>query len=365
VLAAALALLLLAPAPARAQESPRITLGDRPLGNDDAGLVVELLGTWRELLEREAARVQDPLAWIRRHAPAQQVIVPPGATYDPACSLMMSEAVFTMGVQPSPQEMRAEVARLMRTEAGLERVRTGTQPTPPAVTDAATAMAVLGQVLGGKGPLAAEARQGIADSHPMDGPSSVRTGRLHDWYVARGFGVDGWADHTGEPKNGATLDWDKSSATDEVVVHLEAITEMPALRPVCGHLPRGPLVSLTLGGMDGLSTDTDRYDGFTALALAMPYDGTDEITRPFAGALRRAGIEGLEFERLLLMVTEAEWLAGQPRLLEAMVAEARRDPTNDVARAVMHKAENVKWFTRHEATLRPALAAWRAAFARR
>jgi hypothetical protein len=373
-LAAAAALLVSFPvAPLAAQTFPLVSLQERALSDDDVPRLTTLLEEWAELVRPVADTAWDPLEWVRR--PSTHVVVPRGAVYDRACSALVGEAVFTLGAEPAPEEI-AELTELLMRHGAL---MVASQEAPAASRPAAGAAGApslegmmqgmlagqgMAEMLGAGKAGGATVRDGIRVQQGVrSGPSLRLTGRVDDWYVEHGFTYDGWATRTGDERDGSTLIWGGDGAARDVKVSLAAFNEWAALWPTCAHLPRGPVVAITMW----VTEDEDPLEMVRSLEtqhLAMLGGGgsDDPLERRFQRALSSEGIEGMEFKQLLLATTDAEWLAGHPAIRDAMVAVARRDPENPVARMVMQHVENSRWFERHRAELEPALAGWRAAF---
>ena len=372
-LAAAAALLLSClTAPLAAQTFPLVSFGERALTDDDVPRLTALLGTWADLVRPVADTAWDPLEWVRR--PSTHAVVPAGAVYDRACSVLVGEAVFTLGAEPAPAEM-AELTKLwMRAALGAAAPEAAPVARPAAGGAGAPSLAGMMQgMLAGQGlaEMLGAGKEGDAavrdgmrvQQGVLSGPSLRRTGRVDDWYVEQGFTYDGWETETGDERDGSTLIWGGDDAADDVQVTLAAFNERAALWPTCAHLPRGPVVTITMWVTDDEDTPA-MLRAMETQRLGMLGDGgsDDPLERQFQAALRREGLDGMEFKQLLLATTDAEWLAANPAIRDAMVAEARRDPENPVARLVMLHAESSRWFERHRAELEPALAGWRAAF---
>lgn len=357
-------------APAAAQVHNVVSVVNHALTDEDAVRVKGLLGIWAGLVRSETGQMLDPLAWVRRHP--THLMLPPGAVYDGACSALTGKAVFTLGAEPAPEEMAELTDAMMRyvafneigTPAPASLARAPVEPAPAmdGMIEGVLAGRGLGEIMG----VDAVVREGIRVRQGIEsGPSLRLMGRIDDWYTEQGFVYNnGLPTHTGDERDGSVFIWGENDGIEDVRVELDAFNEQMGLDFACALLPRGPKISVGMHVGDALETAETVQGRLRAMNLASlggrggDYPSLREADR----ALAAQGLTVQEFMTLLAATADAAWFADNPRIREAILGEARRDPANPVASSMLQHAENVGWYERHRAGLESALADWRRAF---
>lgn len=358
---AALALALGA-TPLSAQNLHVVSLENVAFTDRDAARMVTLLDAWWRAVEPIAADRVDPLAAIR--AAGAEVVVPSGATYDPLCSAALQQAVFTMGEEPSVEEVVELTDLVMRGATVL--ASTPARETAPKrrERDPAAGMAMLDGLIKGaqegkSAPVLLAGDDGAAliaselrrHGGVGSGASQRRLAQLDTWYAERGFERVSHGE-TGDEGQGVRLARTMDDGAPGVDVEISAYNEDASLLPLCGLIPRGPRVILEV------RTTPEARSVALLEGAVMTLTGHEPLTT----AIRQEGLDPLRFLAMVRATLDVRWLAAQPELRSAMVARAQRDPSNEAAAAILQHDRNVAWYERNRDELDAAIARWSAVF---
>lgn len=364
--------LALGAAPLDAQDMHVVSLEKVALTDRDAARVVTLLDAWRRNVQSIAAARPDPLASIR--AVGTEVVVPPGATYDPLCSAARHEAVFTMGEEPSVEEVVELTDLTMRAATVLASTPAQETAPKPRKRDPAAAMSMLdglikGAMEGKSAPTLLAGEEGAAvvaaelrrHGGVTGGSSQRRVAWLDAWYAEQGFGRESHGE-TGDETGGVLLSRTTEDGTPGLDVELTAYNEDAGFQPLCGLAPRGPRVMLKARATPSADLSPAAIE---ASSIALFGSGTGLLHERFASAIRQEGLDYPRFLAVLRATIDARWLASQPELRRAMVATAQRDPSNGAAAVILQHDRNVAWYERNRHALDAAIARWSAVFTTR
>ena len=346
-----------------AQNLHVVSLENVAFTDRDAARVVTLLDAWRRAVEPIAADRVDPLAAIRDAG--AEVVVPSGATYDPLCSAALQQAVFTMGEEPTVEEVVELTDLAMRGAVALENTPKRETAPKRRERDPAAGMAMLDGLIRGaqegkSAPVLLAGEEGAAvfaaeirrHGGVRRGASQRRLAELDTWYAEQGFARESHG-QTGDESDGVHLSRTTDDGGAGVDVWISSYNEDASLLPLCGLIPRGPRVILEARATPDAALSREALDG---RLIAMP---DHERVAP---AIRQEGLDPLRFLAMLRATIDARWLASQPELRSAMVETAQRDPSNGSAAAILQHDRNVAWYERNRDELDAAIARWSAVF---
>lgn len=379
-LAATLLLAALAlPVRAAAQDGVPFNLDPRPLQVDDAVRAVALLDAWTADVRAMRSTAADPLTTHRRRT--ADVVAPPAATYDAACSASSGGPLFTMGVELTPAHLvrHLDVLQRMAIAGGMEETPDSTHAAmlgvPAVLPDSTTftdPMSAMQRIMA----LQENATSMLAPTTlaSMTGPTNAVTARVLEWYEARGFEEDPTLDTEHSPQ-GVNITYARHWNRERTVLtsaRLASVNGRAATSPLCAHLPRGTIIEIAAeepnGPPEGRSleesvSETAALARMLALAHTSGFEDEGDSARiNFEAALREQGMEASEAAALLHAVADAEWIAAHPALQTAIATWAERHVGSRLAGAVRQQLENAEWYRAHGAAVGPAFAALRAAF---
>lgn len=298
----------------------------RPLTDADLPVVVKALKTYiaadiaaggEELLKKTAAGLVsdsvaqaeldatvlafrsgalDPLTWYR--ANSKHVLLPPGATYDRACSAARSSVIATMGVPASDQH--DPIVDLVLAQA-------------PPTKDAELRRALMAI----NGPYTGSAR-------------AINAGRALKTALAF-YEKLGFEDKGRDPMfHSTTFVWPDPAADSLMVDVYPTIGLLYGISKECQHLPTGPVIAIGLNTESFAGKTTKEFDAANARSELV---------------FENAGVERGTADPLIALVQAARMDAGQMEILETLRGFPEMKASTEI------RIRNVAWYKRHAAQL--------------